>query len=354
MKNWFEPEWWYRQEWLIWFDFPTNSVEHYPVNVKPLDLETIRKEIWSKWIISEIDFSLLWENKIEYGTKLYNDVILQIQTMMSEENPRFAFNPKDRWWKVFEKWYFTNDFKWIRALEVWVWTGVNAIKTMIVHDVLQIVWSDLEPDVVALSLDNVQKYCPSQAHKYDAVESNLLSNIDPKFLSEVDFIMWCIPQAILPKWSKKNPDDSAHYYPWEYFNQYPFNYLALGLNEALLHQISQVSRQAKVLLNLAWRVWKDNLIELFETHWFNPEVKYEEIIPQCPSTSLDFFVKLEENWFNGCELYSDPNWSPKKRITAKEAERIRKNEVKAYKWNVWDLEDIWVYHSLHAIEWKIS
>lgn len=344
MKIWIEPEWWYKTQLLpttdlidywTWFKLP------WDVNILPTKYEEQ---------LSWVDLSLLWTESIDYGKKLYDDIILRIITQMASDNPDYAFNPKDRWGRVFEWWFSTAELDWLRALEVWTWSAINVLKVLNKFKVIEIVWSDLEPDVVSLALKNVKKYCLEQSHKFTAVESNLLNQIDPDFLEKVDYIMWCIPQAILPKWAKKSPDDSAHYYPWEYFTQYEFNKLALGLNEALLHQISQVSRQAKVLLNLAWRVWKDNLIKLFETHWFNPEVKYEEIIPQCPSTSLDFFVKLEEDWFNGCELYSDPNWNPKKRITAKEAERIRVNEVKQYEGNVGNLEDIGVYHILQAIE----
>ena len=163
---------------------------------------------------------------------------------------------------------------------------------------------------------NVQQLVePEQAKHFRPVKGSV-SLIDTKEaqaqIAETDVIIACLPQVGDPNDSRiaafrdahsvplpadaeqKADDHIAHYYPWAVFDQYPFNSVGLGLNEALLDRVRKQAPTAEVIMNFGARIGTDILKEFFEANGFKPEILYSQIVKQDPGTDISFFVMLEK------------------------------------------------------------
>lgn len=314
MKNWwlFEPEWWYS----------------YDLNVKPLDLWKWWPDNW--WRETNIDLSLLGTPEAnDYGTHLYDDSSLIIWKTIVEETPDFAFTPDD-WNKVIQTWAYNYNIKygleWKNCFEVWVWTAINVIYILMNFNVLKINWSDIEAKVVELAQYNVNKYWKNP-EKFRWYVSNLLKDLSWDVKSQIQFLIACIPQAYEVAWDMDIPDKVAHVYPKKLFKHNKYNDKWLGLNGTLVEEASQ-ARIPHIMLNIAWRVWENTWIEMFENYWYSPEIMYKERIIQCPTTSLRCFEDIEQKTGDECVFYPDKTW--KGTIGAYEAEYRRRHKKEVY------------------------
>ncbi|OGJ51966.1 hypothetical protein A2335_01695 [Candidatus Peregrinibacteria bacterium RIFOXYB2_FULL_32_7] len=263
---------------------------------------------------------------------------MSISTPCSREDlivPQYAFVP-DAWTTTFQEGLLADKSEIVgkRLLEVGVGTGAMAIFGLTKLEVAHYYGSDLDPNLPTLASQNIERICPDEASRFMPIlgSTNLLTPVDKNnrsIILETDIVIACIPQAIRPPDKEVCFDDLAHYYPGNLFENYQFNSLALGLNEALLEQFMSVVRETKdynkrIYLNIAGRVGLENIKELFKSHGLTSEIVHQVVIPQCPSTSLQFFVDIEtastDNAFK-CEFYSDPEGNCQ--ISANEAEKRR-------------------------------
>jgi hypothetical protein len=98
------------------------------------------------------------------------------------------------------------------------------------------------------------------------------------------------------------------------------------------------------VLNLSGRVSLPLLLQLFRANGYRPEIIYDEMIPQCPKTSISFFVERETSLkdsdrfrdFTGC-FFGDPEGN--ERLSAVRAEQRRRAGGAASS----------VYHRLYVI-----
>jgi hypothetical protein len=93
---------------------------------------------------------------------------------------------------------------------------------------------------------------------------------------------------------KQADDHIAHYYPWSVFDEYPFNAVGLGLNEALLERVHKHAPHADVIMTFGCRIGSDVIFECFEANGFRPEKLSSQIVQQHSGTDISFFVALEK------------------------------------------------------------
>ncbi|ARE42308.1 hypothetical protein RGUI_4282 (plasmid) [Rhodovulum sp. P5] len=111
---------------------------------------------------------------------------------------------------------------------------------------------------------------------------------------------------------ERDDDHIAHYYPWTDFDDFPFNAVGLGLNEALLRRLRSCAPGAEVILNFGARVGVPVLFDLFEANGYKPEKLQAQIVRQHAGTDISFFVALERSLGGTgfdkdftCAFYSD-------------------------------------------------
>lgn len=230
------------------------------------------------------------------SSNLYKDIRDQRLTFNDWQLnlPNYAFYP-DEWTDSFQKGITSENFSGKTVYEVGLGTGANAIHLLNIG-AEKVYGSDLEGRNPLLAGTNINENLGIDGFsKFEAFlgEESLLSplkkeeNLEKR--EEIKEIIACIPQAILPQGAEKHPDDKAHYYPEEYFDEYEFNKYALGLNEALLKESKELTPNANITLNLGGRVGKEKLFQLFKKYNYIPEITHTEIIPQCPTTNLSFW-----------------------------------------------------------------
>jgi hypothetical protein len=105
------------------------------------------------------------------------------------------------------------------------------------------------------------------------------------------------------------------------------------LIEQTLKESSINARNQDILLNLAWRIPKEILFDLFHRYWYSPEIMYEKLIPQHWGTSLDMFIDLEEKWLCKPEFFDEEGI----KITAQKAKNM-----------IWDW--LKVFHKIYVIK----
>ncbi len=231
------------------------------------------------------------------------------------EVPSFAFDPTDPWTETFQKGLEKADLSGKRVYEVGIGTGTNVAFLLRLCKAASVSGSDLDPRLVELAERNVKNLAPEDAERFHPVKG-AVSLIDTEEararIAETDVVIGCLPQVgdpgdgrlaafreaqsvDLPESAEEQAADHiAHYYPWAAFDEYPFNSVGLGLNEALLHRIREHAPSAEVIMNFGCRIGTGIIFELFEANGFSPEKLHSQIVRQDAGTDISFFVMLEK------------------------------------------------------------
>jgi SAM-dependent methyltransferase len=265
---------------------------------------------------------------------------------VSPEVPEFAFDPTDPWTETFQKGLERAGLGGKRIYEVGIGTGINVAFLLRICGAAQVSGSDLDPRLVVLAERNVRSLAPEEADLFQPVKG-AVSLIDTEEararIAETDVVIACLPQVGDPgdrrltafreaqdvdlpdRAAEKADDHIAHYYPWAAFDDYPFNSVGLGLNEALLHRIRDHAPQAEVIMNFGCRIGPGIIFEMFEANGFRPEKLFSQIVRQDVGTDISFFVMLEKALKGTglekelvCEFFADAK--AKKPLSACEAQ----------------------------------
>lgn len=231
------------------------------------------------------------------------------------EVPNFAFDPQDPWTETFQKGLERAGLEGKRIYEVGIGTGTNVAFLLRLCGAASVSGSDLDPRLVELAERNVHSLAPDEASQFFPVKGavSLIDTDEARArIAETDVVIGCLPQvgdpgdrrlaAFRDAQSVELPDGAgeraadhiAHYYPWAAFDDYPFNSVGLGLNEALLHRIREHAPQAEVIMNFGCRIGTGLIFELFEANGFAPEKLHSQIVLQDAGTDISFFVMLEK------------------------------------------------------------
>lgn len=221
-------------------------------------------------------------------------------------------------------------------LWVWEWSIVKYIFSNYKDKINKIVWLDICDKAVSDANIHLESLMKDNPDKIDLHVSNLLKGYNSKILDNLDFIYACLPQVRFvgtKEERNKIVDFYAHYYEDEEFKNFEFNKFWLGLIEQTLKESSINARNQDILLNLAWRIPKEILFDLFHRYWYSPEIMYEKLIPQHWGTSLDMFIDLEEKWLCKPEFFDEEGI----KITAQKAKNM-----------IWDW--LKVFHKIYVIK----
>ncbi|KZM50948.1 SAM-dependent methyltransferase [Labrenzia sp. OB1] len=234
---------------------------------------------------------------------------------VSPEVPDFAFDPTDPWTETFQKGLERAGLSGKRIYEVGIGTGINVAFLLRMCGAAHVSGSDLDPRLVVLAERNVRSLAPEEANLFHPVrgEVSLIDTEEAQArIAETDVIIACLPQVgdpgdrrltafrkaqsvELPEGAGEKADDHiAHYYPWAAFDEYPFNSVGLGLNEALLRRIRDQAPTAQVIMNFGCRIGTGIIFEMFEANGFRPEKLHSQIVRQDAGTDISFFVMLEK------------------------------------------------------------
>ncbi len=268
------------------------------------------------------------------------------ETGVTPHSPGYAFDPSDPWTRTFQIALERAGLKGRTVYEVGMGTGVNAAFLLRMCGAKRVAGSDLDPRMAKLAERNVFSLAPQEAHRFHPVPGAVSLVDDPQALAEVeraDAIIGCLPQVAdpgcprfgafrraarteLPDGADLREDDHiAHYYPWGAFEDFPFNSVGLGLNEALLRRLRSCAPKADVILNFGARIGVPVLFDLFEANGYRPEKLHSQIVTQHAGTDISFFVALERSLKDtgfdsafACAFYADPEG--RDRISASEAQ----------------------------------
>ncbi|MEP1396012.1 MAG: hypothetical protein ABJL00_13360 [Roseibium sp.] len=234
---------------------------------------------------------------------------------VSPEVPDFAFDPTDPWTETFQKGLERAGLSGKRIYEVGIGTGTNVAFLLRMCGASHVSGSDLDPRLVNLAERNVRSLAPEEADLFHPVRGavSLIDTDEARaMIAGTDVIIACLPQVgdpgdrrltafreaqavALPESAEGQADDHiAHYYPWAAFDEYPFNSVGLGLNEALLRRIRDHAPAAQVIMNFGCRIGTGIIFEMFEANGFRPEKLYSQIVRQDAGTDISFFVMLEK------------------------------------------------------------
>ena len=239
-----------------------------------------------------------------------------VDNTLVADAPSFAFDPNDPWTETFQKGLAQANLAGKKVYEVGIGTGINAAFMLSQCQAADVSGSDLDPRLAELAETNVQQLvAPEIAKRFHPVKGSV-SLIDTDEaraeIATTDVVIACLPQVgdpsdqrvaafrdaqavPLPADAKVKADDHiAHYYPWAAFDQYPFNTVGLGLNEALLDRVRQQAPNAEVVMNFGARIGTDILFEFFQANGFKPKKLYSQIVLQDAGTDISFFVMLEK------------------------------------------------------------
>lgn len=237
------------------------------------------------------------------------------QDSVLPEVPSFAFDPKDPWTETFQRGLQCANLHGKKAYEVGIGTGTNAAFLLSVCGADEVSGSDLDPRLIDLAEANVRSLAPDLSHRFNPVKGpvSLIDSDEARTLvADADVIIGSLPQVgdpgdknismmrealhiLLAEGAEEIADDHiAHYYPWSEFNEYPFNSVGLGLNEALLQRVRSHSPQAEVVMNFGCRIGAGVIFECFKANGFEPEKLSSQIVEQHSGTDISFFVALEK------------------------------------------------------------
>lgn len=249
------------------------------------------------------------------------------------EAPGFAFDPSDPWTQTFQQGLERAGLEGKRVYEVGIGTGINAAFVLRFCGASAFYGSDLDPRLVELAERNIRSLSPEHAEQFQPVRGavSLIDTPEARArIAKTDVVIACLPQVGDPTderlsafrdsqsvplaegAAEKAEDHIAHYYPWAMFDDYPYNAVGLGLNEALLHRLREHAPEADVVMNFGCRIGSAVLMEFFEANGYRPEKLASRIVLQHAGTDISFFVTLEralkgtglEKQFV-CEFYAD-------------------------------------------------
>ena len=249
------------------------------------------------------------------------------------EAPKFAFDPTDPWTETFQKGLEKAGLKNRRVYEVGIGTGINAAFMLRLCKASAVSGSDLDPRLAELAERNVRELAPRQASHFFPIKGavSLIDTDEARHsVQQSDVVIACLPQVGDPSDQRlkafreahraqlahgadqRAEDHIAHYYPWAMFDEYPFNTVGLGLNEALLRRLQRHAPKAEVIMNFGARIGTDILFEFFRSNGYKPKKLYSQIVRQDQGTDISFFVALERalegtDWENdfACRFYAD-------------------------------------------------
>lgn len=255
------------------------------------------------------------------------------QAPASPDVPSFAFDPEDPWTATFQIGLRNADLAGKKAYEVGIGTGINAAFLLSVCGVTEVSGSDLDPRLAELSEANVAHLVPDRADCFIPVKGAVSLFDSDEALAQVsssDVVIASLPQVgepndariaairealsvTLADGAQKQADDHiAHYYPWTAFDNYPFNAVGLGLNEALLDRVHRQAPHADVIMTFGSRIGSEVIFECFEANGFHPEKLSSKIVQQHSGTDISFFVALEKTLQGSglekdfvCHFYAD-------------------------------------------------
>lgn len=245
--------------------------------------------------------------------------------------PSFAFDPTDPWTSTFQAGLERAELRGRRVYEVGVGSGTNVEFMLRACDASMVFGSDLDPRLAAVASTFVSERAPTLRDRFRPIDGPV-SLIDAPVaratMAETDVVVGCLPQVPDPQEAasarfrlahltavdagRQLDDRLAHYYPWEEFDEHPFNAVGLGLIEALLTSVRAHAPQAEVILILGCRIGKDHLTRLFRSNGYHPQILASRIVRQHARTDISFFAALEaamrgtgyEREFV-CEFYAD-------------------------------------------------
>ena len=244
---------------------------------------------------------------------------------VSPEVPSFAFDPEDPWTDTFQKGLKAANLQGKKAYEVGIGTGINAAFLLTVCGADEVSGSDLDPRLIELAESNVRSLAPDFAHHFNPVRGpvSLIDTDEARALvAEADVVIGSLPQVGEPgdpgiatfrerlqvplaEGAENVADDHiAHYYPWTAFDEYPFNAVGLGLNEALLQRVREHAPHAEVVMNFGCRIGSDIIFDCFRANGFEPEKISSQIVEQHSGTDISFFIALEKT-LQGTTLNSE-------------------------------------------------
>ncbi|TNY34353.1 class I SAM-dependent methyltransferase [Pelagovum pacificum] len=233
---------------------------------------------------------------------------------LTPEAPEFAFDPTDPWTQTFQRGLELAGLGGRRVYEVGIGTGINAAFMLRMCNAARVSGSDLDPRLVELAERNVRALVPEKIRQFKPVRG-AVSLIDTEEaraeIAETDVVIACLPQVGDPDCDRfgafreemrvplaagadvRAEDHIAHYYPWAMFDDYPFNTVGLGLNEALLSRLVEQAPDCEVVMNFGCRIGTGILFEMFEAHGYKPEKLHSQMALQHAGTDISFFVTLE-------------------------------------------------------------
>jgi hypothetical protein len=264
------------------------------------------------------------------------------------ERPDFAFDPSDPWTRTFQEGLTRAELKDKVVYEVGIGTGINAAFVLGSCGAKTYYGSDLDPRLIELAERNIQSLSPEHAARFQPIRGAVSLVDTPEArdkIARTDVVVACLPQVGDPgdvRFSafreahavslgdgadERAEDHIAHYYPWVLFDEYPYNAVGLGLNEALLRRLREHAPQADVVMNFGARVGTPILFEFFEANGFTPEKIASRIVRQDAGTDISFFVALEEalkgTGLEGefvCQFFADPE--AKTHLSARQARSL--------------------------------
>lgn len=235
-------------------------------------------------------------------------------TAPKPEAPNYAFDPRDPWTQTFQQGLERAGLKGKTVYEVGIGTGINAAFVLRFCGAAAFYGSDLDPRLVELAERNLHSLSPEHAELFQPVKGavSLIDTDEARAkIAKTDVVIACLPQVgdpnderfaafreehsvQLPQGAEEQAQDHiAHYYPWTMFDEYPFNAVGLGLNEALLRRIREHAPQAQVVMNFGCRIGTELIFEMFRANGFEPEKLASQLVRQDTGTDISFFVALE-------------------------------------------------------------
>lgn len=311
--------------------------------------------LWlTAWFLKSFSLPVVTDGQKEQETMLTTNAVKSElatsshQESVSPEVPSFAFDPNDPWTETFQRGLKRADLQGKKAYEVGIGTGINAVYLLTVCGAQGVSGSDLDPRLIELAESNVRSLAPDFAHCFDPVKG-AVSLIDTdeahQQVAASDVVIASLPQVGEPGDARvaairealhvplaEGADDVAddhiaHYYPWTEFDQYPFNAVGLGLNEALLMRVRKHAPKAEVVMNFGCRIGSDIIFDCFRANGFQPKKLSSQIVEQHSGTDISFFISLEkalqgtglDNDFK-CHFYADKE--AQKPLSACEAQSL--------------------------------
>lgn len=251
------------------------------------------------------------------------------------EIPEFTFKP-NVWTEAFLTGMDNIPVDGKHVIEMGVGSGVVAID-LLKRGVDKYIGIDIDPRILPVAHNNIQKKAPEHLQKVELLKSDLLDSI-PKDIC-CDVICGCLPQVSKPITIELGNNDSyARYFDPEKY-QSLLNTYGLGLNEAALSQSkTRLKPDGSIVLVLSGRCGKERLNQMYHRHGYTTRVIFEDSIAQLRETTLKTLVQAEEE---GHEFFFFKDPKCQERISVKEAEDRRINNIDSY-------------HKIYVIEGKIN